>query len=122
LADSGYIRGQLGSFQGQQKTALETIFTYVLNNLRVGLPGNQKRAENLQWYQLDATTPASANEEFSIAHGLNAAPRLVVPVLDVTQTGNAFVPLAVTRPADAKRIYLESTFTNTPITIFVEAR
>ena len=122
MADPGYIRGLLGPFEGTQKSALETIFTYVLGNLRVGLPGNQKRADNLQWYQLDATTPAVANEEFSVAHGLQASPRLIVPVLDATQVGNAFVPLTVSRPADSRRVYLKSSSTSAPITIYIEAR
>lgn len=122
MADPGYVRGQLGAFDGAQKSALDTIFTYVLSNLRWGLNGNAKRAENAQLYQCDATTPSVANTEFSIAHGLASAPRLVVPVLDVTQTGNQFVPLTVTRPADSKRIYLKSSSTSAPVTLFVESR
>lgn len=121
MADPGYIRGQLGSFDGAQKSALDTIFTYVLNNLRIGLPGNQKRAENFQLYELDAVTPTSTGE-FSIAHGLGTAPRFVLPVLDVTQAGNRFVTLETTRAADSKRVYLKSTSTSAPITFFVESR
>lgn len=121
MADTGYIRGQLGAFEGAQKSALDTMFTYLLGNLRFGLPGNQKRAENFQLYEVDVTTPSSTGE-FSVAHGLATAPRFVLPVLDVTQTGNQFVALEVTRPADSKRLYLKSTAVNAPITLFVESR
>lgn len=122
MADRGYISQQLAPFPSAQKTSLDTIFTYLLANLRWGLPGHQQRAENAQLYQLDATTPAVANQEFSIAHGLTSAPRLVVPVLDVTQTGNQFTSLTVARPADSKRIYLKASSTSAPITLYVESR
>jgi hypothetical protein len=122
MADIGYVRGALGAFSGDQKSSLDTIFTYILSNLRFGLPDDTKRTENFQLYRRDATTPATANEEFSIAHGFANAPRVVFPVLDVTQTGNAFVPLMVARPADSKRIYLKSSSTSAPITVFLEAR
>lgn len=94
----------------------------MLGNLRWGLNGNAKRVENGQLYQFDATTPADSTTEFSVAHGLQNAPRLVLPVLDVTQTGNQFVTLTVTRPADSKRVYLRSTSTSAPITLFIESR
>ncbi len=86
------------------------------------MPGDQKRAENAQLYQLDTTTPANSTTEFSVAHGLTAAPRLVIPVLDVTTAGNQFASLTVTRAADSKRIYLRSSSTSAPITLYVESR
>lgn len=122
MADPGYVRQYLGAFEGSQRSALDTIFTYLLGNLRWGLPGDAKRVENAQFYELDVTTPADAATEFSVAHGFPNAPRLVVPVLDVTQAGNRFVGLTVTRPADSKRLYLKSDSTSAQITLFVEAR
>ena len=122
MADIGYVRRLLGPFDGTQKAALESIFTYVLSNWRLGLPDNTKRTENAQFYRRDAMTSSVANTEFSVEHGSQNAPRLVLPVLDVTTTGNGFVGLTVTKPADSRRVYLKSSSTSAPITLFIEAR
>jgi hypothetical protein len=120
MASSSYIRNLL-------TPAFEVVakaFDYALSDLRVGRahPGSslQARGGNLQWYPLSATTPATANEEFSVRHGLKSAPYLLVPVLALDSPGGQLVPLMVTRPADSTRVYVASAVTNVVVTFFVE--
>lgn len=73
----------------------------------------------MQGYRLDATTHATADTEFSIAHGLGQVPTLVIPVLPL-DVGNQLVPLVVTRAPDASRVYLRSSSTGAPISLYLE--
>lgn len=122
MADVGAAKSYLGGLPQDQKLAFTNLLTYLLNNWRVGLPGHLKRAENLQWVQLDFTTSTTANQEFSIAHGLNIAPRVAFPCLDLTSSGTNLLTLKTTRPADSRRVYLSCGSTNVAGTLFVEAR
>ena len=92
----------------------------MLRNLRLGPVANSVRTENLQAYYFTGTTPAVANQEFSIAHGLNRVPYVLIPVLSLNSVNQAIVPLTVSRAADASRIYLKSSATSTPIAVMVE--
>jgi hypothetical protein len=121
VADIGIVRSYLGGLPDNVKKALGDIFTYVLPNIRVGLPGHQKPAENLAWIQLNGTTPSTGLTEFSIAHGLGGAPRVAFPCLDLTSSGTQLIPLICSRPADSRRVYLRSTSTSASFTVFVEA-
>lgn len=120
MASASYIEALVGSLPTEHRRALKEVFTYVLGNLRLGPPDDQARSENLQAYYYEATTPAVADTEFSILHGLGRAPYLVVPVLPLSVQGAQLVPLTVTRAADATRVYLSSSTTNAPITVLVE--
>lgn len=122
MADIGALRALVGNLPNDVKKALGDAFTYGFKNIRVGLPGHQKPAENLSWLQLDGTTSTTANQEFSIAHGLQNAPRVAFPCLDLTSSGTQLVTLRTTRAADSKRVYLQSASTNAAFTIFVESR
>lgn len=121
MADLGYVRSLLTSIpDAPTKRVLQSAFEHVLNNIRIGVPEHQTRATNLQAYWLTATTPATASEEFSIAHGLPSTPHYAIPMLELDKPGAKAVPLEVTRAADAKRIYLRSTSTSAPILLLVE--
>jgi hypothetical protein len=122
VADKGYVRAILGPLEADQRQVLGSLFDYLLKNWRVGLPGHQKAADNMAWVQLNGTTASVANQEVAIAHGLSAAPRVLFPVLDLTTTGKALVPLTVTRAADASYVYLASSSTSAAFTVFVETR
>jgi len=120
MASSSYVRALL-------TPALEAVtrcFDYVLSDLRVGraMPGAtlQTRGGNLQWYPLAATTPSVADAEFSIPHGLPRTPYVLVPALPLDSAGHRLVPLMVTRPADASRVYLSSSVADAVVTVFVE--
>ncbi|MGE0445580.1 MAG: hypothetical protein AB7P99_10150 [Vicinamibacterales bacterium] len=122
MADRGYVRQNLGAFEGAQKVGLQTIFDYLLRTWRIGLPGHQKPAENMAWVQVDGVTASVANTEVAIAHGLGSAPRVAFPCLDLGTVGAQMVPLKVTRAADASRIYVSSSSTSAAFTLFIESR
>ncbi len=119
MADIGYISAELGALPPDQKRAIEASFRYTLSNLSLGAVEHQKRATNLQAYFLNSTTPADANTEFSIAHGLASTPNLILPVAALNQVGAQVVPLTVTRAADDKRIYLRSSSTGAAFSVLV---
>lgn len=121
MADIGYIKADLAAFEGAQKSALTNIFSYVLRNFTFGSVEHQRPATNLQAYYLTGTTPAIANTEFSIAHGLASAPSVLLPVLGLDQVGAQLVPLQVSRAADNRRIYLKSPTTSAAIAVLVGA-
>ena len=123
MARIEYVRNFLSGFDTALKTALNSIFEYVLGNLRLGRPtttGNN-RAENLQWYYYEARTHAVANTEFSIAHGLARAPYAVIPFLNPQLEGATLPTLAIPRVADARRVYFSSPTTDVAFSFYLEA-
>ncbi len=121
MADKGYIRTLTASIpDATTRRVVQQAFEHVLDNFRLGVPEHQTRAVNSQQYWLSGTTSSVASQEFSIAHGLPATPRYVLPVLDVSQAGAQLVPLEVARVADGQRVYLKSTSTSAAITLLVE--
>lgn len=117
MASMGYVESSFGSVEEKVKKAAVEAFRYVLGNLSFGAVEHQTRATNFQAYWLTATTPAVADTEFSIAHGLSAAPNFVMPVAPLNAVGSMIVPLTVSRAADGNRIYLKSSSTSAPIAL-----
>lgn len=115
---SGYVDTLLNSLPADTKRVLTQVFDYLQNNWKVG---TGPRANNAQWYRVESTTASVANVEFSVRHGLGAAPHTLIPVVDLTQEGATLVPLTVSKAADAERIYLKSSSTGAVITFFVES-
>lgn len=122
MADIGALRSYVANLQSDIKKSVGDALSYGFKNIRVGLPGHQKPAENLSWVQLDGVTSTSANQEFSLAHGLGVAPRVAFPCIDLTSSGTQLVTLTVARAADTKRVYFRSGSTNAAFTVFVETR
>ena len=120
MARVGYIETLLGGLDSQVKKALVDIFGFVLKSLVWGRPGHQVTSENLQAVFLQGTTPAVANQEFSIEHGRATVPYLVIPVLDLQSVSSSVVRLTVARAPDVRRVYLKSPDTSAPFTILVE--
>ena len=120
MATSGYVSTFLNGLPADVRRALTQAFDYPLTGLRLGRAIPSRRAENLQMYFLQATTPATANEEFTIEHQLGRAPYLLVQVLPLDSTGGQLIRLGVSRAADASRIYLTSPETEAPVTVLVE--
>lgn len=87
------------------------MFTEVLRALvpflRFGPVDHQRKAENFASYVVISTT-ATSTGEFTVAHGLGRAPYRAMPTLDLNSSGMELVPLRVSRPADATRIYLKT--------------
>lgn len=119
MADIGYIEAELGTLPTEQKRGLVSAFRYLLNNLAFGAVEHQTRATNFQAYYLTGTTPAVAQTEFSIAHGLQSAPNVLIPVLALNQIGAQLVPLQISRAADDKRVYLTSSSTSAAMAVLV---
>lgn len=119
MADIGYISSELGSMPAEQKRALESAFRYTLNNFSFGAVEHQTRATNFQMYYLTATTPPDVLTEFTIAHGLQSAPSVLLPVLSLNAVNAQIVPLQVSRAADDKRVYLRSSSTSAAIAVLV---
>lgn len=119
MADIGGVKSYFGALSADVKLALTQTFDYVLNNLSLGAVEHQKRATNLQAYYLLGTTPAVAQTEFSIAHGLGYTPSVLIPVAGLDQVGSQIVPLSVSRAADDKRVYLKSSSTSAAMAVLV---
>lgn len=107
----------LNTLPTEQRTPIRAAFYYLMDNWRFGTAA---RAENAQLYRLTSTTASVANTEFSIAHGLGTAPTQLIQVLDLSKVNSQFVPLQVSRAADASRIYLQSTSTSAVFTVLAE--
>jgi hypothetical protein len=115
----GYIVGLLNSVEDSGlKKVLIQAFDYVQDNWRLG---TGVRAANAQWARVEGTTATVAGAEFSIRHGLGAAPHTLIPVLDLATAGAQLVPLTASRVADAERVYLSSTIVSATFTCFLEA-
>lgn len=95
-------------------------FEYVVDNWRFGLRADQERAENAQGYRFDGTTSSTANDEFTIHHGLGAVPYLILPILPLDSSGGTLVRVEVSRPADVQRIYLRSPEVSKTVSFYVE--
>lgn len=120
MADIAGVTSELGSLNDEVKKSVSAAFRYVLNNLTVGAVEPGRRSKNFQWYWVQGTTPAVANTEFSIAHGLQKVPNIILPVVPLSEVGAQMVPLQISRAADAYRVYLKSSSTSAAITLLVE--
>ena len=120
MANPSYVEALLGGLDRDLRSAFKRAHDYILTNLRFGPAVHQTRATNHQLYYLTSTTPTTANQEFTIAHGLGRAPYLLLPVLPLDRAGAATINLQVTRAADANRVYLRSPSTNVPVWMMVE--
>ena len=120
MALEGYVLSLLGGFPADAKKSLTEIFRYVLPNGRFGPASHQAKTESFQAVYVSSTTSATANEEFSVLHGLGRAPYLVVPTLPLDVVGGALVRLQVTRAADAARVYLRSPDTSAVVMLYLE--
>lgn len=120
MANASYVESLLGGIDRDLRAAFKRVHDYILTNLRFGPATHQTRASNWQAYYLTSTTPADANVEFSVVHGLGKAPYLLIPVLPLDRVGAATINLQVTRAADANRVYLRSPSTNVPVWILCE--
>ena len=119
MAHRSYVESLLGPLPTDQRTVWKRVWDYVLTGLQFGPPVHQTRAMNHQSYYLTATTPATANQQFSIPHGLGRTPYLAIPVLALNSSC-ALVPLSVPRQADAQRVYLASSSTSATVWVLVE--
>ena len=110
MADLGYLDALA---QGIPDLTTRQIFKlamrYVVTNLHLGHPDQHARAANMQWYFQRSTSASDSTTEFSFEHGLQTAPYLAIPVLDLQTAGSVAGGFQVSRVADTKRVYLKPT-------------
>lgn len=107
MAALGGLEAIIGGLQADTRRVMTELLRAMVPFLRFGPVEHQQKAENFASYVVVSTTAASTGE-FSIAHGLGRAPYRAMPVMDLNSSGMHMVPLTVTRPADASRIYLKT--------------
>lgn len=118
MADMGAVKTELAAFEGAQKSGLLNAFTYTYGNLSIGA-SDRGKAGNFLLYYISGRTSSNANEEFSIAHGLESTPNVLIPVMKLNEVNANLVPLSVSRAADGRRVYLKSPSTSAAITVLV---
>lgn len=119
MASLGFIETLLQGIEEKSRKVLTQVMRELVPNLTLGPIESQQKLDNFQGYWLTSTT-ASSTGEFSIAHGLSVTPHTAIPAVDLTSSGFGLVPLEVTRPADANRIYLKSSVTDRPFAVWIE--
>jgi|SRR6185436_6794823 len=119
MAIPAYVTNKLLAFPAEERRVLTEIFEYLMPNLRFGDPHGTKAA-NFRAYFVEGTTSSTASDEFSILHGMERTPYLALPVLPLGSTGEAIVPLTVSRAADVQRVYLRSPTTSAAICLLLE--
>lgn len=117
MAAFGYITTLLNTLDATIRVPLNNACEYILRELSIG---TNTKADNFNWYKVTGTTHATANTEFTIAHGMDHAPTLLIPVVKLTSTGGQLVPLSVSRTADTKRVYLKSSSTSATFLAYLE--
>jgi hypothetical protein len=111
----GYISTLLNALPGDIKKILIPAFDYVTDNGKLGPIEDGKRATNFQIYWFAGTTSTTANGEFSIKHGMGEIPGYIITGAPLNAANWAIVPLAVSRAADAERVYLTSSSTGASV-------
>lgn len=118
------VPGYAESLFGGLATDIKRVFTeysrYVLPNGRFGPVTHQGKSENFQAYYVLSTTASTANDEFSVVHGLGRTPYLAIQVLPLDQIGAKQVRLEVTRAADGQRAYFRSPEVSAPLALLLE--
>lgn len=121
MADFGFTQNMLAAVgDSKLRKILESVFRYVLKDIRFGRGVDGEPAVNMGGGFFDATTPSVANTEFSISHTFGRTPYLLIPVLPLNQVNAKIVRLQVSRAADASRVYLKSPDTDAAVFVYLE--
>ena len=117
MASAGYVKSLINGIESSLLARLEKAFDHILATYRLG---TDRKAANFSWFRIESTTATTANEEFSVEHGLETTPTHLIPVLDLGVVGAQLVPLTNSRAPDARRVYLKSSSTGAVFTAYVE--
>ena len=120
MADASYVTSLLGGLSAETRAAWRRVWDYVLRDVAFGAADENAKAENLRGHFYTATTPSTANTEFSVAHGLGTTPNLALSVLPLNVINAQMVTVKNTRAADSARVYLSSPTTAATIYLYVE--
>ncbi len=122
MADLGYAEAEIRGLPEAIRPAMLRLFRAFLKDLRIGHPNGDPidPALNFGGAFLHGTTPAIAGTELALPHSFGRTPYLACPILRLDAVGSSVVPLTVSRLADEKRIYVTSTLTSVPVSLYVE--
>lgn len=121
MADQGYVETLLAGLEDiKVRKTLSAVFRYVLKDIRLGRAEDATQSTNMGGGFFAITTPAVANETFTIRHNFGRTPYLLIPVLPLDQVGATIIPLRVERAADDNRVYLSSSETDQPLVVYLE--
>lgn len=105
MASVGYVKTLLNKLPADLRVVFEPIVDEMMSLNRIG---DSDKAQNFAWFATEFTTHAIANTEFTVEHGLAAAPSRFIPSVKLDTVNSQLVPLVVSRAADAKRAYFKS--------------
>ena len=106
----GLIESQLnGLTDVTMRRILKNCFEEALSQSRIG---DDDKAQNFAWFQVQFTTHATANTEFSVVHGMEVPPNRFIPSVRMDVINSQMVPLVVSRAPDNKRAYFKSSSTS----------
>lgn len=117
MASKGEIDVSVNALPVELRVPIRNALYHILDAWRLG---DARRAENAQWYQVEAVTSSVANTEFAVAHNMGSAPGRFIPVLRLNEVGDQIVPLSVSRAADATYCYFKSSSTSTTFSGYFE--
>jgi len=125
MATSSHAKTLLGGIDAALKKALSEVLDYVLNNTMAFGPieANEPRTKttNMAGRYLKVTTSGTANQEFSVAHGLGRTPNVIWQVTSPRVVNSRFLgDLTVSRAADEMRLYLTSASTGAVVWVYCE--
>lgn len=110
MASLGYIKTLLNTIpDAGLRNTLQLCFEEALRQARIG---DNDKAENFAWFQVESTTASVANTEFSVVHGMDVAPTRFIPSLRLDAVGAQLVPLVMSRAPDGRRAYFKSSSTS----------
>lgn len=109
MASIGFIKQNLNGLSNKEDARiLGECFEEAMKQARVG---DSDKATNFAWFQVQFTTHATANTEFSVVHGMDSPPSRFIPSMRLDQINSQMVPLVVSRAPDARRAYFKSSST-----------
>ena len=125
MATSSHAKSLLGGVPTDLKTALHRVVEYVFDRTFAFGPieanDTQTQTTNFVGRYLKVTTSGTANQEFSVAHGLQRTPNVCWQVGSPRVVNSRFVgDLSFPRAADMNRIYMATASTGVTFWMYVE--
>lgn len=125
MATSSHAKSLLGGVPADLKAALHKVVEYVFDRTLAFGPISttdlRTATTNFAGRYLRVTTSGTANQEFSVSHGLGRTPNVCWQVGNPRVVNSRFLgDLAFARAADENRIYMASASTGATLFLYVE--